>query len=67
MFGSSVVRERVLTARAKQQARQQTINKALTPSLLDKHCVLGEKEAKLLDQAMQLCGYQRGLIIGFYG
>jgi magnesium chelatase family protein len=50
---SAIVRERVLTARAKQQARQQTTNKALTPSLLDKHCVLGEKEAKLLDQAMQ--------------
>ena len=39
---SAIVRERVLTARAKQQARQQTTNKALTPSLLDKHCVLGE-------------------------
>jgi len=50
---SAIVRERVLNARAKQQARQQVANKALTASLLDKHCVLGEKEAKLLDQAMQ--------------
>ncbi len=50
---SAMVRERVLNARARQQTRQQLTNKALTPSLLDKHCILGEKEAKLLDQAMQ--------------
>jgi magnesium chelatase family protein len=50
---SASVRERVLKARAQQIARQQCTNKALSPSLLDKHCVLGEKEAKLLDQAMQ--------------
>ncbi|MBK7300468.1 MAG: YifB family Mg chelatase-like AAA ATPase [Moraxellaceae bacterium] len=50
---SASVRERVLKARAQQIARQQCTNKALTPSLLDTYCVLGEKEAKLLDQAMQ--------------
>lgn len=50
---SQQVRERVLKARAQQIHRQQCTNKALTPSLLDIHCVLGDKEAKLLDQAMQ--------------
>ncbi len=49
---SAIVRERVLSARARQQARQQCSNKALTASLLDKHCLLAEKETKLLDQAM---------------
>lgn len=50
---SAQVRERVLQARQRQQQRQNATNKTLTPSQLDQHCVLGEKEAKLLDQAMQ--------------
>ena len=50
---SAQVRQRVLLARQQQIQRQQCTNKALSPSLLDKYCLLGEKENKLLDQAMQ--------------
>lgn len=50
---SAQVKERVLAARQRQQQRQQVTNKNLTPRLLDQYCVLGEKEGKLLDQAMQ--------------
>lgn len=50
---SAQVKERVLAARQRQQQRQQVTNKNLTPRLLDQYCFLGEKEGKLLDQAMQ--------------
>ena len=50
---SAVVRERVLQARARQQARQGCTNRTLSPAELDCHCVMGEKEARLLEQAMQ--------------
>jgi len=50
---SAQVRQRVLLARQQQIKRQQCTNKALSPSLLNKYCLLGEKENKLLDQAMQ--------------
>lgn len=50
---SAQVKERVLAARECQQQRQQCTNKNLSPRLLDEYCVLGEKEGKLLDQAMQ--------------
>ena len=50
---SAQVKERVLLARQRQQQRQQCTNKNLTPRLLDQYCLLGEKEGRLLDQAMQ--------------
>ncbi|RZU38414.1 magnesium chelatase family protein [Fluviicoccus keumensis] len=50
---SAAVRERVLAARARQQARQGATNRTLSPAELDRHCVMGEKEARLLEQAMQ--------------
>lgn len=50
---SAQVKERVLAARQRQQHRQQVTNKHLTPRLLDQYCLLGEKEGRLLDQAMQ--------------
>lgn len=50
---SAQVKERVLAARERQQHRQQCTNKHLTPRLLDQYCILGEKEGRLLDQAMQ--------------
>ncbi|MCB1660307.1 MAG: ATP-binding protein, partial [Pseudomonadales bacterium] len=50
---SAQVKERVLLARQRQQQRQQCTNKNLTPRLLDEYCLLGEKEGRLLDQAMQ--------------
>jgi magnesium chelatase family protein len=50
---SAAVRERVLAARARQQARQGGVNRGLSPAELDRHCVMGEKEARLLEQAMQ--------------
>jgi magnesium chelatase family protein len=50
---SAAVRERVLAARVRQQARQGATNRTLSPAELDRHCVMGEKEARLLEQAMQ--------------
>jgi magnesium chelatase family protein len=50
---SAQVRERVLAARAVQQQRQAMTNRALSPAGLDRYCVMGEKEARLLEQAMQ--------------
>ena len=50
---SATVRARVLAARRRQQDRQGMTNRQLTSTGLDRWCMMGEKEARLLDQAMQ--------------
>ncbi len=50
--GSARVRERVLAARAV-QAERGTVNARLDVAGLREHCTLGEREARLLDQAVE--------------
>ncbi len=53
---STVVRARVLAARARQQARQGCINRALPPAALEQHCALEDNARKLLTQALERLG-----------
>ncbi len=50
---SAIVRERVLGARARQQARQGMANQGLSPHALEQHVTLGEAEQGLMSMAQQ--------------
>lgn len=63
---SAVVRERVITAYQRQQARQNKLNSELSPSELDEFAQLGEAESKILAMAqsrlnLSARGYHRVL------
>ncbi len=53
---SATVRGRVAAARTRQQERQGTINRALSPSALEQHCTLEPVGRKLLTQALERLG-----------
>lgn len=53
---SAHVRQRVVTAWNKQQARQGCANAALSGKALEQHCQLGSAERQLLDKAMEKLG-----------
>ena len=53
---SAVVRERVRAARARQHARNGTINHALSPAQIENCCVMDTPSRQLLEQAMQRLG-----------
>ncbi|MCK9563354.1 MAG: YifB family Mg chelatase-like AAA ATPase [Bacteroidales bacterium] len=54
--GSAPVRQRVLEARRRQQHRQGKVNAALTAEDIKRHCVLGEVELLLLEDAVERLG-----------
>ncbi|MEJ2534524.1 MAG: YifB family Mg chelatase-like AAA ATPase, partial [Gammaproteobacteria bacterium] len=50
---SATVRERVLAARARQDARSGCCNALLGPALIERHCHLGDELRALLDEASE--------------
>ena len=50
---SEIVRQRVITAYEKQIHRQQCLNQALSPKLLEKHALLDQDSVKIIEMAQQ--------------
>lgn len=50
---SEIVRQRVITAYEKQIHRQQCLNQALSPKLLEKHALLDQDSVKIIEIAQQ--------------
>lgn len=50
---STIVRQRVMKAYDKQILRQQCLNQALSPNLLEQHAKLDENSAKIIEMAQQ--------------
>lgn len=50
---STIVRQRVMKAYDKQMLRQQCLNQALSPNLLEQHAKLDENSAKIIEMAQQ--------------
>ncbi|MBH2002392.1 MAG: YifB family Mg chelatase-like AAA ATPase [Moraxellaceae bacterium] len=50
---SEIVRQRVISAYEKQIQRQQCLNQALSPKLLEKHALLDQDSVKIIEMAQQ--------------